>query len=349
MPPIYMVQRRSAARRKTMDYYEEFGVDQTAGPEEIRLAYKRLVRLLHPDRCRDNEVKRLADIQMKRLNGILQILTDPGRRGEYDRRLLEPPDTRQHHRRQETHPPLWFWAAATVMILIGFLLLSHGQKTIPPPLAAAAPAKPEPQPAPADQPVRNRSSRVSRAQPQATPVHSEKRQAEFVPELPPLPVLSPQPYLDIASNIGGVSLKPAVVRPSDPAVRAPPRTTEAAASTGWNGDWFYVPGLQTSGPGFYTPEYIELRITQDGANLHGRYRSRYHIPDRAISPAVNFQFDGAPNGDGAVPWTGPGGARGEVKLHLLPNGVLEVAWEADQMGNELGLISGKASLVRKLD
>src|SRR5215471_13485773 len=104
-----MVERRSAARLMTMDYYEEFGVDRTAGPEEIRQTYKRLVRLLHPDRCRDNEIKRLADLQMKRLNGILQILTDPDRRAEYDLRLLDPPDGRQRHRTQNNRPPLWFW------------------------------------------------------------------------------------------------------------------------------------------------------------------------------------------------------------------------------------------------
>ena len=42
-------------------------------------------------------------------------------------------------------------------------------------------------------------------------------------------------------------------------------------------------------------------------------------------------------------------ARGEVRLHLLASGILEVSWVANQMGDELGLISGTAALVRKLE
>ena len=83
--------------------------------------------------------------------------------------------------------------------------------------------------------------------------------------------------------------------------------------------------------------------------MHGRYRARYYVPDRAISPAVAFQFDGAPDSEGVLPWTGPGAARGEVRLHLLSSGILEVSWVANQMGDELGLISGTAALVRKLE
>jgi len=333
-----------------MDYYEEFGVERTAGPEDIRRAYKRLVKLLHPDRCRDPEVKRLADLQMKRLNGILQVLSEPARRAEYDRRMLDPPDAPQHYRPRDNRPPLWFWIAAAIMVLLGFLLLSHNQKTTTPSRAIAALAEAEPHSAPKDQSARARPSPAGRTQPRT--VHKplrESPQAESIPELPLLTALSPEPYTIARTNIGGVSLKAAGIRAADSVAETPGPTQETAASPGWNGDWLYAPGLQIVNGGLYTPEYIELRITQDGSSLHGRYRSRYHVPDRAISPAVNFHFDGVPNGEGALPWTGPGGAHGEVKLRLLPNGVLEVSWEADQMGNELGLISGKAALVRKLE
>jgi hypothetical protein len=33
----------------------------------------------------------------------------------------------------------------------------------------------------------------------------------------------------------------------------------------------------------------------------------------------------------------------------LANGHLQVAWEADRLGEELGLISGAATLVRRLE
>jgi hypothetical protein len=91
-------------------------------------------------------------------------------------------------------------------------------------------------------------------------------------------------------------------------------------------------------------------LTEASGILHGTYRARYHIPDRAISPLVSFQFDGPANQDRAsLPWTGTGGSKGEVRLRLLTPGTLEVVWAANQLGEELGLISGTATLVRKLE
>src|SRR5580700_6302662 len=43
--------RSASEPRPMMDYYEELGIDRSASPEEIRQAYKHLVRLLHPDHC----------------------------------------------------------------------------------------------------------------------------------------------------------------------------------------------------------------------------------------------------------------------------------------------------------
>jgi hypothetical protein len=36
-------------------------------------------------------------------------------------------------------------------------------------------------------------------------------------------------------------------------------------------------------------------------------------------------------------------------MRLLESGALEVTWQANRMGADLGLISGTATLVRKLD
>ena len=81
--------------------------------------------------------------------------------------------------------------------------------------------------------------------------------------------------------------------------------------------------------------------------MRGRYRARYRVTDRAISPNVAFQFVGrTPPEGGVLPWRGAGGSQGAVTLRLLANGHLQVAWEADRPG-ELGLISGAATLVRK--
>lgn len=68
-----------------MDYYEELGLDRFATEEDIRKAHRRLVKLLHPDRQTDDAVKPLAETQLRRLNGIVHVLTNPQRRLQYDR------------------------------------------------------------------------------------------------------------------------------------------------------------------------------------------------------------------------------------------------------------------------
>ena len=93
-----------------------------------------------------------------------------------------------------------------------------------------------------------------------------------------------------------------------------------------------------------------MRVSEESGILRGRYRARYYIADRATSPTVMFQFEGRAGTDGAsLPWKGIGGSRGEVTLRLLGGSTLQVEWVATQMGNELGLISGTATLVRRLD
>ncbi len=144
---------------------------------------------------------------------------------------------------------------------------------------------------------------------------------------------------------------PQTPRPEAPApavARAEP--APAAQNRTLAGEWFFIPLPRTQEPGLYPPEYIELRVTENSGLLHGRYRARYHITDRAISPAVAFQFEGRADPDGAsLPWSGLGGSRGTITLRLLASGALEVTWVADQIGEGQGLVSGTATLVRKLD
>jgi hypothetical protein len=107
-----------------MDYYEELGVEPSASPDEIRQAYKHLARLLHPDHCGDQQGRRLADLQMKRLNGMLQVLTNPVDRENYDRSFLSrtpalsgPPGS------LDWTAPRWLWPALGAILLAGILSL----------------------------------------------------------------------------------------------------------------------------------------------------------------------------------------------------------------------------------
>jgi curved DNA-binding protein CbpA len=70
-----------------MNYYEELGIDPSAAEEEIARAHRRLAKLLHPDQQVDDAVKKLAETQMRRLNAIVEVLTNPEKRQQYDEQL----------------------------------------------------------------------------------------------------------------------------------------------------------------------------------------------------------------------------------------------------------------------
>ncbi|MDX1511854.1 MAG: J domain-containing protein, partial [Nitriliruptorales bacterium] len=61
-----------------MDLYEVLGVDRTASVEEIKKAYRRRVREVHPDAGGDEET-------FKQVTHAYQVLTDGDRRARYDR------------------------------------------------------------------------------------------------------------------------------------------------------------------------------------------------------------------------------------------------------------------------
>jgi curved DNA-binding protein CbpA len=70
-----------------MDYYEELGITPSATLEDIHRAHRRLSKLLHPDQQTDDAMKQLAETQMRRLNAIVGILSDPELRHQYDNQL----------------------------------------------------------------------------------------------------------------------------------------------------------------------------------------------------------------------------------------------------------------------
>src|SRR5580693_3223866 len=70
-----------------INYYEELGVEPDASPDEIRDAFRALARLLHPDQQTDEQLKEIAERQMRKLNPIYSVLSDPERRRRYDEDL----------------------------------------------------------------------------------------------------------------------------------------------------------------------------------------------------------------------------------------------------------------------
>ena len=65
-----------------MNYYETFGVKSDASQEEIRKAYRNLVKAFHPDYYHGD--KNFAEEKTRELNKIYEVLGDPEKRKHYD-------------------------------------------------------------------------------------------------------------------------------------------------------------------------------------------------------------------------------------------------------------------------
>ncbi|MEJ5250760.1 MAG: DnaJ domain-containing protein [Armatimonadota bacterium] len=79
--------RTAPPRQHTL--YDVLEVSPNASPEVIKAAYRQLAIKYHPDRQADARARQRAEEQMKAINAAYEILSDPDRRAEYDRRLRE--------------------------------------------------------------------------------------------------------------------------------------------------------------------------------------------------------------------------------------------------------------------
>ncbi len=66
----------------TRDHYDTLGVTKSAGPEDIKAAFRKLAAQHHPDRNPDDPG---ATVRFKQVAAAYQVLSDPQRRQMYDR------------------------------------------------------------------------------------------------------------------------------------------------------------------------------------------------------------------------------------------------------------------------
>jgi len=357
------------SRSGHLNYYEQLGVASNASAEEIRDAYRALARMLHPDQQTDPHLKRIAEQQMRKLNPIYTVLSDPVRRRQYDEDLaeefapaiaMEPP------------PPVgesrvlgrFAWGGA-ILVAVGLLYwLASGSSGTPfsPDQVESRPAipifvpqtkAPEPQ-QPAD------TARIAQLESQVKTLTAERDFAihelarlKGTPAAAPLPAPAPAPPQEhhAAAPAAALTELPAA-QPGPPRLEPviPPRPPAKPTLAGF---WFYTPPKKPEkgqAQPLYRPEFIEATIIEENGVVKGKYRSRFQVTDRAAYPEVDFTFTGTPNGVTLTcPWVGQGGARGEVTMKMTSENSLRLDWAASEMGSQLAMASGTAILTRRID
>lgn len=344
-------------------YYEELGVAMTASAEQIREAYKHLARLLHPDRLSDPEQRKVAECQMRRLNAVYETLSHAEKRRAYDLTVqpglaieddaLEVATGWQWLAGKLRGPDgAWIGAGCIVALMMLYAVVdssAHSEK-----------ANVRATPAVVMVEQKQTAQRASdRRKPEAweAQIQQVRRKLEAVTEerdaaLHRVTVLESrlrEPAKRVEPS-GGVAFPSAAVAiPESRTGKTVTRTStfEEPEAPGLAGTWYFAKTRSNAPTDLYPPEFIETVIRDSKGVLTGRYRARYLVSDRAISPEVVFQFQSAPGGDSSrIPWTGPGGSTGEVKLKLLTANSMEVAWVAHDLGTSLGLAYGTAVLIR---
>jgi curved DNA-binding protein CbpA len=353
-------------------FYEELGIAPNASPEEVRDAFRLFVRLLHPDQQTDPQLKEIAENQMRKLNRVYAVLSDPESRREYDEALEEEHllpiivNSPSPGRRVSGATLTWTAAIAVSAGVLIWLLASDNSSPVPTRasepgstlITASAPASPVKPQADRD----SDASQVSRLRTDLRAVMAERdaaiaeldklrgalqirpRETQQTGGSRLLESAEPQPLT--LTELPAAPKLPFLASPTLPRVERPVNRQMA-------GFWFYAKppdGQNNKNQTLYPPEYIEATITEEGGVIHGRYRSRFLIVDRAISPEVNFTFTGPRNGMQCnCQWTGAGGAKGELTLRLTSDNSMRIDWSASDLGTQQGLISGTAVLTRRIE
>ena len=354
-------------------FYDELGVAPNATQEQIRDSFRALVRILHPDHQTDEQLKEIAERQMRKLNRIYAVLSDAEKRRRYNesladedlgRTIILSPNSNVNVRRLMERIA---WIAALTLVVITLLWLSSEDPAASQSQSSEKSIRKSP---PQSPPPGTQSAELAKIRSELHLMQMERDAALLeltrLRAAPPgaLPKWTPRWTPAAPVTVAAVPVptamtelpptpQPALALPAPvPSRLLQPQKPASATLRPFSGFWFYMkPATTQHGKTtLYPPEFIETTITEQNGTIRGRYRSRYKIVDRAISPDVSFEFAGLVSGSTVVcPWTGPGGAKGELTLKIAGDNSMLVDWSATELGSIQGLITGTATLTRRID
>ena len=373
---VNLNQMASSLRPGEITYYEELGVENTASSDEIRDAFRSLARLLHPDQQTDPQLRETAERQMRKLNRVHSVLSDSGRRTAYDKSLQgsRAAPIIVFSGSDGNLKRLLVRASALAAVIFGSFLLIWFMVTSNNPEVRGQDAR-----GPSigktgyngfngDNSDVESGDQISRLRDQLRAAETERDSALEQLSRVGWKQTDPNP----PPHSGGRRIAPSTGTPSETASAAATAPTDLPSATGsaptlsesdtsaneptftasrFAGLWVYANANGTASPGGksqYPPEFIQVTMTERNGALHGQYHSRYQVLDHAISPDVDFIFNGTPSGTALdCAWQGPGGARGHLTLKLLFASTVEIAWSTTELGSQQWLKNGTATLIRK--
>ncbi|MCU1273200.1 MAG: curved DNA-binding protein [Bryobacterales bacterium] len=330
---------------QALTHYDDLGVPAGASDEEIREAYLKLIRLLPPVLQREPFLRRFAENQMKRVNSAFAVLSDPQRRVKYDAQLAESTgrDADVPSRPQRRSVPVraiitlgWLICAFAGAIGIGWYVSERSSASQVPASISAAPrsqvaltrlaADPNPPAEPTSPPVAITEDKASELDSVRSELAATKAERDRAVEQ----LMLQNKELDfLASRIA-----------------AAPQQFRAGCAR-FSGVWVLPKRKITPVSSAYTPEAVDLVVSEREGGIQGRYRARYPGMGTVEAPVVHFYFEGQCQDDmvNAV-WNAEGG-KGEIQLRLTADTTLQLVWSLPEAGISRGPTSGTLLLVRR--
>ncbi len=231
--------------------------------------------------------------------------------------------------------------------------------TVAPPVTVPVPDKPKPDVAKAiaAPPAREVAAPAAKSY---TPRKTSVQADNVIPvrkfkgdSLPPIPAQPIKNSIGETANLrppafAGVAPGGDIPRPND-GYPPPPRAVTGHRDP-LEGEWVYAPTEPVKRkPGFYPPEFIELKLTKDTSGMRGEYSARYNVVDnRPVSPNVNFVLKAVDDKSMRYTWTATDGRHGWFVIRQLEPDTMRLEWkDTSSTRSAPTLTSGMATLVRK--